>query len=445
MKTRSRGSAKPITVEAQGTEASTPAPISEDNNVPKTFILPKNASTQARIVSLPNPATSSTNRYFVCPDRGFFEFTKVGVPKTTPRSFLFTPKCFEKPNCSETQMENESENEFSDGYVMKVPDIFIATPIDPLFFILPALVPPSAKASQKQMFLSLDDHLDTIVESSRHLRILMRISQVRNLVERRMEACCDSVDAGDEKMYRISKEKLLRELITKAKRMCESGLPASMEERFVQRELALPFCGVKREELSESIIESTPSKDVTSSISTPSPSATQATTSSDGSLESQQSSSTTATTMTSVSDKAVSVEAKPQSSITEGVTNLLRIRTAFNFMATSYIMPHLRKELQDMLSAQSELDFGPLNEHLAHVASLRAEALALRQVTDNITRKRTLDDDEAADVTAEKKRKRDEEDLKRKTESRAVKQLKKVDTSGMKKLSSFFSKAPGKK
>ena len=46
---------------------------------------------------------------------------------------------------------------------------------------------------------------------------------------------------------------------------------------------------------------------------------------------------------------------------------------------------------------------------------------------------------------AEKKRKEEEEKMKKAGESRGVRELKKVNTSGMKKLSAFFGKAASKK
>lgn len=51
------------------------------------------------------------------------------------------------------------------------------------------------------------------------------------------------------------------------------------------------------------------------------------------------------------------------------------------------------------------------------------------------------DDDEAIESRAEKKRKKEEDEKRKKAgESRGVKDLKKVDTTGMKKLSDFFGK-----
>ncbi len=57
------------------------------------------------------------------------------------------------------------------------------------------------------------------------------------------------------------------------------------------------------------------------------------------------------------------------------------------------------------------------------------------------------EDDEALGIRAEKKRKKEEEDKRKKSgESRGVRDLKKVDTTGMKKLSDSFGKgAPGNK
>ena len=56
------------------------------------------------------------------------------------------------------------------------------------------------------------------------------------------------------------------------------------------------------------------------------------------------------------------------------------------------------------------------------------------------------EEDDAVETRAEKKR-REEEEVKRKKagESRGIRDLKKVDTKGMKKMSDFFGKAAAKK
>ncbi|KAI7357608.1 hypothetical protein KC336_g22122, partial [Hortaea werneckii] len=93
----------------------------------------------------------------------------------------------------------------------------------------------------------------------------------------------------------------------------------------------------------------------------------------------------------------------------------------------------------------THVDFGPLDAHLQHINQVKADAQALRSISDNISRKRgTLDDDEAVEKAQAKKQKKEEEEAKKKSMSVGVKRLAKADTSGMKKMTSFFTKA-GKK
>lgn len=51
-------------------------------------------------------------------------------------------------------------------------------------------------------------------------------------------------------------------------------------------------------------------------------------------------------------------------------------------------------------------------------------------------------DEEKIAEREEKKRKKEEEERRKKSESLGVKKLRKVDTSGMKKMSAFFSVKP---
>jgi hypothetical protein len=132
------------------------------------------------------------------------------------------------------------------------------------------------------------------------------------------------------------------------------------------------------------------------------------------------------------------------------VPGLLRLRTALTYIFNAYVPRTLHTPLQTLLSsAQSTLalpSFTTLDTHLTALAKLKAEAVALRSISDNISRKRGYEEDEEkAAEREEKKRKKEEEDRRKKSENRSIKQLKKVDTSGMKKLSSFFSKVPAKK
>lgn len=146
------------------------------------------------------------------------------------------------------------------------------------------------------------------------------------------------------------------------------------------------------------------------------------------------------TSVTISQDADILPDAPPQAhEATEEVKDLLRLRTALSYITTCYIPPHISTTL-----TYPSIDFSPLDTHLKYLASLHEEARALRSLSDNITRKRGHDDDEAAEERAEKKRKKEEDEKRKKSESNATKQLKKVNTTGMKKMSSFFTKVPKK-
>ena len=116
-------------------------------------------------------------------------------------------------------------------------------------------------------------------------------------------------------------------------------------------------------------------------------------------------------------------------------------------MKESYISTPLCARFDELLAspAESPVDFKPLQDRLQHIANLRAEALASRSLGD-FSRKRGAEDEDAAEARAEKKRKEDEETKKKKAgQSRGVKDLQKVNTGGMKKMSDFFGKAAAAK
>jgi hypothetical protein len=418
MKTRA---SKPTTkatevVEENGSQSATLEPSS--NNPPLLFILPKGASPDARVVTLPNPATETPTRYFFCPEKGIHEFTKIAAPKQTPRSCLIAPD----PSIA----NNEDTSILSTGYTVENADLYFATPVDPLFILLPALIP--AADSHEQLFLTIDDHLDKLAEGAKHLTHLLRATKIQQSFEKRADAVCDNVDLGHEKMFRLSNEKLLAELVTKAQRMAANGLPASIESHFVQEALRIPMMAVQR---TESQDEATPGADADADADSATPS-----TATDQSQPSQSSAVTEATSLASASD-----------STPDNITTLLRLRTAINLLLSTYIPSPLHTTLNTLLaSPSSPIDFTPLDSHLAHIADAKRRAQALRSLTDNISRKRsTMNDEEAEEREATKKRKKEEEEAKKKNTSRAVKQLGKVNTTGMMKLSSFFTKAPAKK
>jgi hypothetical protein len=253
---------------------------------------------------------------------------------------------------------------------------------------------------------------------------------------RRMLAICDEMEVDDENLLMLSRSKLLSVLLEKARKVADKGLPASMEERFVRQALEMPVLSVRREESSfdPSEVEQQPGAEVESQTSTPT-------------ADSQNTESSTMTAA-NISTAATSVTSTPApTGPPNEIIRLLRIRTAFDFLLRSYLPEGLRIGMSSILEVASPIDFTPLNEHLARITELKKEAQALRSMSDNISRKRNAaeDDEEAAEKAEAKKRKKEEEEMKKKNVSRGVQQLKKADTSGMKKLSAFFSAKPSAK
>ncbi|KAA8566960.1 hypothetical protein MFRU_007g01280 [Monilinia fructicola] len=456
VKTRGRPATKAAAVETEPSKAVAEPKIKlqpDDANPPKVFILPKNITQEARIITLENPRYAKDSRYLVCPHQGFNEFTRIAAPKTTPKSWLLVS---EDDLATTTNEEDLPKNEFRgkeesfEGYVTKGADLFIATPMDSLFIILPVLAPPStSKVSDppKKLFLSSDDYIDKLIAVSPHLRSFLT-GTLRNSLEKRMAAVCDTVDAGDETMFRINEEKLSKVLLQKAKKMVKYGLPASMEEKLVRRALDIPVMSIKREE--ETTQEGSGEEarvPLASGSSTPriESQATQTTDSSADTAASSFSETSTAATST-LGDLASAPEDEkislPSIDAPEGVADLLRIRTAFFFICSNYVAPHLSDILKRSLtSSTSSVDFSPLDSHLSYLTKLRQDALAARSMGDFSRKRAMVGDDEEIETRAEKKRKQDEEEKRKKAgESRGVKNLKKVNTSGMKKMSDFFKK-----
>ncbi|KAK0513155.1 hypothetical protein JMJ35_004141 [Cladonia borealis] len=426
---------------------------------PKLLILPESRSRQARICTLAHPRTSNPSRYLFDPEKGIYEFTKVAAPKSASRSWLIgraglsrqtigigntkeasSTETFHVAN-EETALDIEpaTDRPISDGYVLKNAELLIATPIDYLFLVLPCFASPSAAGSpsKKRLFLSADDLLEKLSEKSKHFNHILSHANTRQAMEERMQAVCDTVDAGDEKMYRLSEEKLLSELVLKAENMIARGLPSTIEEKFIRKALETPVLVLTREE--STVSEANASQNDTpmsESITSESADSQISTTTSDS-----KASATSAATDMTIPNEPIST------ANTTSLYHLLRLRTAISYILSSYIPPSLSTTLEPLLSsAQSPIDFAPLNKHLADIAKLRAEALASRSLGD-FSRKRSMyEEDDAVETRAEKKRK-EEEEVKRKKagESRGIRDLKKVDTKGMKKMSDFFGKTAAKK
>jgi len=431
MKTRTKRTTKTA---AEATESAKPVTPNvqlapEFSNPPHLFILPEDLSPQARILSIENPRHAEDGRYLVCPDKGFYEFTKVVPSKTTPRSWLLNPE--------DVEVGKEDKPM---GFVTKAADLYITTPIDPMFFLLSALAPqPRSNSSEpvKGLFLTGDDYFEKLRTASPDLSTLVRIESLRKILEARMAVICDTVVAGDETMYRLNEKKLLAELLKKAKKMVAKNLPASMEEKFIRKALEIPIGSIKRDTstLTDLVNEEGPVR-AESGTATPAEA-----------TDTQNSMSTAATSFseasTSVSEDFLTPKTTlPPINAPDGVADLLRLRTALFFICSAYLAPHLAQIVKkSLLSASSPIDFGPLETHLAYLTKSRLEAAASRSLGD-YSRKRSMnDEEEGLDSRTEKKRKKDEEEKRKKAgESRGVRDLKKVDVTGMKKMSDFFKK-----
>lgn len=407
--------------------------VSYTGEAPKVFILPSKATPDARIVTLPNPRNSQPSRYLACPETGIYEFTKIATPKSVPRSWLIEAV----PNSNGTNTNTNNQGARPSAQVTMGSELFVATAIDPLFLVLPALA--DAKASKgsdevKRLFLSSDDHLDKLPQENSHLSEIMRWGTTRRLIESRMGAVCDTVEAGDESMFRLNEKKLLDVVFQKAKKMSENGLPLSMEDKFVKKVLQAPMMHrvvrAGESQLSGNNADSASSTPQTESAT--SQSTASATEVSDTSVSQASTAATSVAEEPAEENFASSLQASPE------VVEQQRLKVAFEFICSSYVAPVLADNLQKSFSgAGGRKDFSLLIDYLASLEKLRSETMAVR--AQDYGRKRNQDelDDEAR---LEKKMKMEEEKKKKASESRGVRDLKKVNTSGMKKLSHFFQK-----
>lgn len=385
-------------------------------NPPQVFILPKDSSPHARIITLPDPVNASPTRYFVCPDRGFHEFTRITGPKRACRSWLLAP--------DREALVDADKTPCDDGHILQSPTMFIATPIDPLLLMLPILWSGPDSAAE---WGTLHDRLFLSASSADYAQLHTMLKsrhggkRLQALLGARVNTVCQSVRMSEDEdaTYCLHLEKLASMLVAKARRVMQAKLPASLEEVYVKRALEVPELSMRRKESGLSIA----------------PDANSATTEGAEQIE------------LSKKDSFVDTE-EPQKASASDVAALMRLRIALDYILAAYVPPSLRTALEASHFINPLVDFAPLTQHLAHIQKLRSEATALRGISDNISRKRSAidgDDEEAIERAEAKKRKKEAEDLRKKNESRGVKKLGKVDVSGMKKMSSFFTKGPAVK
>lgn len=422
--------AKPSTKSVANTSSAT-APLVQAEPL-RVIIAPKALSSAARFISLSSPVSQEPERYLFCPEEGLHGLTKTSTPKHDPHSILFTAQDIESP----VQRDDEA---VSNGYVNKSAEYLTATPYDLSFIILPLLT----NSAKSNLFQTVDDIIETSEIKTYDLPCVLRKS--RSLFEEAILRICDVIEAGDESLYRYSSSKTLQLLIARAKRACENGLPASLEDRFVTRLLETPMLSVKREESTISLV-TTESQDILPDENTPVDSfdSQSTTTSIAPSVVFSESATTTTSIATTTSEATITTITSPNAPSSE-IVSLQRLLTAFKFIVHSYLPPPLASTLLTALQeASSGIDFSSLNTHLAHITKLRAEAAASMDLS-SFSRKRGIEDDVEAEERAEKKRKLEEEEKRKKASlSRGVKELSKVDVKNMKKMSSFFTKMPAK-
>lgn len=398
---------------------------------PRVFLLPKATpdSPNFTVISLPHPRTSAPTRFLLHPDTGLHEITKVAPTATAPRSWLLAGA----PN--DTGGKKAPTDWLGDGQIIQDASLYVSTPVDPLFILLPRLLP---EVTLKAHFLPLDDVLDTFTATNddaedgadkSHWEAALKPGSVaRRQVEARIRVVCDTVDVDGEMAYRPSQEKVLALLVTKCEEMAKGGLPKSMEDAFVVKPLARP------------ISEAQPQGEEGEEVGKE-----------DDDVVMEETTRTTLVVVGKPSEEAKKDEEtadeenttpKPRNSlppVPKATIQLLRIRVASQFLSASYLSTHLSALLVTALA--SAHDFTPLDAYLTELKRLRSEALSLR--SDDFSMKRSHDED-GEDTGAGKRQKKEEEEeaekKRKKNVSRGVRDLGKVNTRGMAKMTSFFKK-----
>ncbi|KAG0634210.1 ribonuclease H2, subunit B [Tuber brumale] len=375
---------------------------------PHIILLPSTVpSTDLKIITLPHPRTLVPTRYLVHPTQGLQEITKLTAPTSTPHSWLLAPpsKLSSPPKW------------LGNGQILQDGSMYICTPMDPLFVLLPRLFPAGA-ANAVNRFLPVDDLLEEATKGEEGDWELVVKSDV---TERRLAAVCESVDVGDEKAYKPSQEKLLKVLHGKCVRMAKGGLPATMEDEFVRKRLARPVAEILAEEAGE--------KKGTGNVKE----------SDDNVGERGGVDDTEAITMGAEALLTPLGSQATRPRLTEAsreISDLLRIRVASEFISSSYLSVSLEEVLSDRL--QKSHDFTPLDGYLAELVKIRQEATAAR--LDDYTLKRSHENDEEIVDRKRKKKEVEAAEKKKRSVSRATKELQLVDKKGMPKLTTFFKK-----
>ncbi|KAI5815721.1 ribonuclease H2, subunit B [Pyronema omphalodes] len=378
---------------------------------PKVVLLPSTTSSETlKIFTLPHPRTKTLAKFVIHPTSGLHELTAVSTPSSQPKSWLIT---------SEDSTDNSTEW-INEGQLISEGTLYIATPFDPLFLLIPLLLPESTK-KQLSSYLPLQDLLDSLelLEQGSDFSALTALGNITHThISRRLQSICDSVDAGGEPAYRVSQDKVLKLLAKKCVKMAEN-LPSSLEEEYVKKPLVRPVTEVTLAKTTATTVEV--KEGVTKEVT-----------------ERMDVSMTGVTEVTAKIEetKIAETQVTTQQTTDPVILQLLRLRVSFNFLSSLYIPTHITALLQVHLSTLH--DFTKLDSYLEELKKLRTDAAAARQGDFSMKRRNA---DEEIDGRAEKKRKLEEEEKKKaKNVSRGVKELSKVNTRGMSKITGFFKK-----
>lgn len=403
---------------------------------PRVFLLPKaTLSSDFTVISLPHPRTAVPTRFLLHPDTGLHEITKVPPTTAAPRSWLLTgvPSDAE----GEKAITPKTADWLGDGQTIQDSSLYVSTPVDPLFVLLPRLLPAVAADAPKAHFLPLDDVLDTFTaadddaedsaDRSHWQAVLRQGSMARRQVEMRIRAVCDTLDLGDEMAYRPSQEVVLALLVRKCEEMAEGGLPKSMEDAFVVKPLVRPISEAQPQEEEEGSEKD--GEDVVMEE------ATRTTLVAVGKQNGEKTEETVDEKTAPPTPPETRNSPPPASKI---IIHLLRLRVASQFLSASYLSVHLSALLTTALA--SGHDFTPLDTYLSELKRLRSEAASLR--SGDFSMKRSYDED-GGDAGAKRQKKEEEEEAEKKRKkniSKGVRDLGKANTRGMAKLTSFFKK-----
>ncbi|KND02487.1 uncharacterized protein SPPG_09073 [Spizellomyces punctatus DAOM BR117] len=126
----------------------------------------------------------------------------------------------------------ESASWFVDNLVQKDGSLYIFSPFDPLFLLLPILEKRRKKTSESPgIFLTLDDllHDETYIS-------LTRLHGLKNLPEKLLVICDSNVPAPGMQFFRLNDDKTLSWLKAKATRLLTRYNDYQMLERFTSGE-----------------------------------------------------------------------------------------------------------------------------------------------------------------------------------------------------------------